>query len=39
VPESALGPDDIDHLKLAGFDPDSQVLERLVETAEEGTQA
>ena len=39
VPESALGPDDIDHLKLAGFDPDSQVLERLVEAAEEGTQA
>ena len=39
VPESALGPDDIDHLKLAGFDPDGQVLERLVEAAEEGTQA
>jgi glutamate formiminotransferase len=39
VPASALGPDDIDHLKLAGFDPDRQVLERLVDAAEEGTQA
>jgi hypothetical protein len=24
VPASALGPDDIDHLKLAGFDPDGR---------------
>jgi glutamate formiminotransferase len=39
VPASALGPDDIDHLKLAGFDPDRQVLERLVDAAEEGTTA
>ena len=39
VPASALGPDDIDHLKLAGFDPSRQVLERLVDAAEEGTQA
>ena len=39
VPASAHGPDDIDHLKLAGFDPDRQVLERLVDAAEEGTQA
>ncbi len=34
VPASALGPDDIDHLKLAGFDPQRQVLERLVDAAE-----
>ena len=38
VPASALGPDDIDHLQLVGFDLDRQVLERLVDAAEEGTQ-
>jgi glutamate formiminotransferase len=35
VPEAALGADDIDHLRLAGFDPDRQVLERLLEAADE----
>jgi glutamate formiminotransferase len=30
VPESALQADDPPHLRLAGFDPDRQVLERLV---------
>jgi glutamate formiminotransferase len=38
VPASALGADDIDHLKLAGFDPDRQVLDRLVDAAEEERQ-
>jgi glutamate formiminotransferase / 5-formyltetrahydrofolate cyclo-ligase len=37
VPASALGPGDIDHLRLVGFDLDRQVLERLVDAAEEGT--
>jgi glutamate formiminotransferase len=37
VPESALGTDDIDHLRLAGFDPGRQVLERLLEAADEET--
>jgi glutamate formiminotransferase len=35
VPEAALGADDIDHLRLAGFDPERQVLERLLEAADE----
>ncbi len=34
VPEAALGPADVDHLKLAGFDPAGQVLERLVDNSE-----
>ena len=37
VPESALGADDIDHLRLTGFDPGRQVLERLLEAADEET--
>jgi glutamate formiminotransferase len=35
VPASALGPGDVEHLKLAGFDPGAQVLERLLERAED----
>jgi glutamate formiminotransferase len=35
VPSSALGPDDVAHLRLEGFDPDRQILERLVEAEEE----
>jgi glutamate formiminotransferase len=35
VPESALGPGDAKYLRLRGFDPDRQILERLVEAAEE----
>jgi glutamate formiminotransferase len=35
VPEAAIGPGDVDHINLAGFDPATQVLERLLETAEE----
>jgi glutamate formiminotransferase len=31
VPASALGPDDVEHVRLEGFDPQGQVLERLVE--------
>ena len=34
VPEAALGLDDPDHVKLVGFDPAKQVLERLVEASE-----
>ncbi len=34
VPEAALGAADVDHLKLAGFDPAGQVLERLVGNSE-----
>ena len=30
VPEAALGPGDVDHLRLEGFDADTQILERLV---------
>jgi glutamate formiminotransferase len=30
VPEAALGPDDPDHVRLEGFDPDRQVVERLM---------
>ena len=33
VPQDALGPDDVGHVRLAGFDPDRQVLERLAEEA------
>ena len=36
VPASALGPGDAEHLRLVGFDPATQVLERLVEDAKEG---
>jgi glutamate formiminotransferase len=31
VPEAALGPEDAEHVRLAGFDPDAQILERLIE--------
>lgn len=34
VPASALAPGDIAYLRLEGFDPDRQVLERLVDAAE-----
>jgi glutamate formiminotransferase len=34
VPASALEPDDPAYLKLEGFDPDRQVLDRLVEAHE-----
>jgi glutamate formiminotransferase len=37
VPESALGAGDIDHLRLRGFDPIRQVLERLLGAADEET--
>lgn len=37
VPASALGPDDPGYLRLEGFDPDRQVLERLVEDGCERT--
>jgi glutamate formiminotransferase len=38
VPASALGPDDVADLRLTGFDPDRQILERLAQasTDEEG---
>jgi glutamate formiminotransferase len=39
VPAAALLPGDIEHVKLAGFDTDKQVLERLVEAEEEETRA
>ena len=35
VPASALADGDLTYLKLAGFDPARQVLERLLEAAEE----
>lgn len=35
VPQAALPPEDVGHLKLVGFDPEKQVLERLVEAEEE----
>ena len=35
VPDAALGPDDAGYLRLRGFDPDRQILERLVTAAEE----
>jgi glutamate formiminotransferase len=31
VPGAALGKDDVAHLRLEGFDPDAQILERLVD--------
>jgi glutamate formiminotransferase len=31
APEAALPPEDVAHVRLAGFDPDRQVLERLAE--------
>lgn len=33
VPEAALGTGDVEHVRLARFDPDRQVLERLAEEA------
>ena len=33
VPEAALADGDIEHVRLAAFDPDRQVLERLIEEA------
>ncbi|MGZ4110017.1 MAG: glutamate formimidoyltransferase [Actinomycetota bacterium] len=35
VPASALGPGDVEYLRLQGFDPDRQILERLMATEEE----
>jgi glutamate formiminotransferase len=35
VPSSALGEGDIEYLRLSGFDPDRQILERLIQAAEE----
>jgi glutamate formiminotransferase len=35
VPASALGPGDVEYLQLRGFDPDKQILERLMATEEE----
>ncbi|MGE5227357.1 MAG: glutamate formimidoyltransferase [Planctomycetaceae bacterium] len=35
VPEAALGPGDAEHVRLRGFDPERQVLERLADPAEE----
>ena len=35
VPSSALGEGDIEYLRLSGFDPERQILERLIEAAEE----
>ncbi len=37
VPGSALRQGDAEHLRLAGFDPGRQVLERLIEDTEEGS--
>ena len=37
VPGSALRPGDVEHLRLARFDPARQVLERLIDDAEEGS--
>jgi glutamate formiminotransferase len=34
VPASALGKGDVEHLRLTGFEPDRQVLERLVDDGE-----
>jgi glutamate formiminotransferase len=31
VPETALGPGDVEHVRLRGFDPERQILERLAE--------
>jgi glutamate formiminotransferase len=38
VPASALGPDDAEHLKLEGFEPDEQILENLIKRYEERMQ-
>jgi glutamate formiminotransferase len=35
VPAAALGPGDVEHLRLEGFDPDEQILERLLQRYEE----
>lgn len=35
VPSSALDEGDIEYLRLSGFDPERQILERLIEAAEE----
>jgi glutamate formiminotransferase len=37
VPQAALGPGDAEHVRLRGFDPDRQVLERLASDMEEDT--
>ncbi len=34
VPESALAPGDVEYLRLVGFEPESQILERLVAATE-----
>jgi glutamate formiminotransferase / 5-formyltetrahydrofolate cyclo-ligase len=34
VPESALAPGDVEYLRLEGFEPDKQILERLVAATE-----
>jgi glutamate formiminotransferase len=31
VPDAALEPGDAEHVLLAGFDPDAQILDRLIE--------
>ena len=31
VPRSAIGEGDIEHVRLRGFDPDTQILEALIE--------
>lgn len=36
VPAAALAPGDVEHLRLEGFDPDRQILERLVDAEGEG---
>jgi glutamate formiminotransferase len=36
VPETALAPGDVEALRLVGFDPRTQVLERLAADMEEG---
>ena len=35
VPSAALGEGDIEYLRLSGFDPERQILERLIEAEEE----
>lgn len=35
VPSTALGEGDVEYLRLSGFDPERQILERLIEAAEE----
>ena len=37
VPSAALGEGDIEYLRLSGFDPERQILERLIEAKEEET--